>query len=60
MIRRCHDSDFETKDCIFDLCGVKSIHRKMFGVVVTSTLPQREKWLEEVRTTVSYYFPPSS
>ncbi len=48
------------KDCIFGLCGVKNVHRRMFGVVVTSTLEQREKWLGEVSTTVNRYFPLSS
>ena len=47
------------KHCIFDLCGVTNIHRKMFGVVVTSTIRQREAWLEEVRTTVNRHFPHS-
>jgi len=41
------------KDCIFDLCGVKNFHRRMFGVVVTSTLKQREEWLNEVRNSVT-------
>ncbi len=47
------------KNCIFGLCGVKNVHRRMFGVVVTSTLEQREKWLGEVSTTVNRYFPVS-
>jgi putative NADPH-quinone reductase len=47
------------KDCIFGLCGVKNIRRKVFGVVITSTLRQREQWLEEVRITVSSHFPHS-
>ena len=45
------------KQCIFDLCGVKTFHRRMFRVVVTSTPEEREAWLEEVRQTVSSYFP---
>lgn len=45
------------KDCIFDLCGIKNVCRKMFGVVVTSSLPQREQWLREVRGTVDQHFP---
>ena len=45
------------KQCIFDLCGVKSFHRRMFCVVVTSTLEERKAWIEEVRQTVSSYFP---
>lgn len=45
------------KDCIFGLCGVRNVHRRMFGVVVTSTAQQREEWLEEARTIVSSHFP---
>ena len=45
------------KDCIFDLCGVKKFHRKMFGVIVTSTEKQRKKWLEEVKNIVNDHFP---
>ena len=45
------------KNCIFDLCGVKNFYRTMFAVVVTSSMEQREKWLEEVRDTVCRYFP---
>ena len=36
-------------NCIFDLCGVKNIYRKMYGVVCTSTPEQREAWLKDVR-----------
>jgi len=35
--------------CIFDLCGVCSVHRKMFGVIVTSTLTERQAWLREAQ-----------
>ncbi|RLF31962.1 MAG: flavodoxin family protein [Thermoplasmata archaeon] len=35
--------------CIFDLCGVRSFHRKMFTVVVTSTHEQRIAWIEETK-----------
>jgi len=45
------------KDCIFDLCGVRDFYRRMFGVVVTSTLDERRKWLEEVVEKVDEYFP---
>jgi putative NADPH-quinone reductase len=45
------------KACIFDLCGVKNVYRKMFGVIVTSTLAQRQQWLAEVETAVRRYFP---
>ena len=33
--------------CIFDLCGVTNFHRRMFSVVVTSTMEQRMDWIEE-------------
>jgi NAD(P)H dehydrogenase (quinone) len=45
------------KNCIFDLCGVKNFYRKMFRIVVTSTPEERQDWLEEVKETVSCYFP---
>lgn len=40
------------KRCIFDLCGVKTFHREMFGVVVTSTREQRMEWLGHVEDVV--------
>ena len=46
------------KTCIFDLCGVKTFHRKMYRVIVTSMPGQREAWLEDVRGIVNEYFPP--
>lgn len=45
------------RNCIFDLCGVKNFHRKMFNIVITSTQLQREQWLDEVRSTVNQYYP---
>ena len=45
------------RDCIFDLCGVKYFYRRNFGVIVTSTLEQREAWLEEARQLVNRLFP---
>lgn len=36
--------------CIFDLCGVRSVHRRMFRVIVTSTREQRMAWIEEAKT----------
>lgn len=35
------------KRCVFGLCGVRSVRRRMFGVVVTSTPEQRAAWLAE-------------
>jgi NAD(P)H dehydrogenase (quinone) len=44
------------RNCIFGLCGVTNVHRRTFGVVVTSTEQQRTAWLEEVREAVGRYF----
>ena len=33
--------------CVFDLCGVRSFHRRMFTVVATSTREQRLAWIAE-------------
>lgn len=48
------------KNCIFDLCGVKNFYRKMYRVIVTSTVEQRRLWLKDVRETVNKSFPESS
>ena len=45
------------KKCVFDLCGIKNVHRRTFAVVITSTPQQREEWLAEVRVTVTRMFP---
>ena len=45
------------KNCVFDLCGVRTVHRQTFAVVVTSTPQQRAAWLAEVRTAVEQFFP---
>lgn len=45
------------KDCIFDLCGVQDFTRRMFRIIVTSTLGERQAWLEEVTTLVTEKFP---
>ncbi len=45
------------KNCIFGLCGVTTVHRTTFSVIVTSTTSQRDEWLQEVRTIVNRYFP---
>jgi len=44
------------KNCIFNLCGVKVIHRKMFNVLVTSSEKERKKWLSEVEAIVNGVF----
>lgn len=38
--------------CVFGLCGVTTVHRCMFGPVVTSTPDQRRAWLDEVRQAI--------
>jgi NAD(P)H dehydrogenase (quinone) len=35
------------KNCIFGLCGVARVERRVFRVVVTSTLEERQNWLSE-------------
>jgi putative NADPH-quinone reductase len=47
------------KNCIFSLCGVKNFHRRMFGIIVTSTPKQRREWLNEVEEVIDRYFPAS-
>jgi NAD(P)H dehydrogenase (quinone) len=42
--------------CIFNLCGVTAFHRKMFSVIVTSTLVQRRAWLDEVAVLTDSVF----
>ncbi len=48
------------KNCIFDLCGVTSLDRSMFGVIVTSTEEERKTWLAEVHEKVDRDFPVDS
>ena len=45
------------KKCVFDLCGVKHVHRKVFAVVVSSTPEQRHAWLGAVYSIVSAHYP---
>ncbi len=45
------------RDCIFSLCGVPVFHRRMFSVVVASTLEERRRWLGEVADMVKRIFP---
>jgi NAD(P)H dehydrogenase (quinone) len=44
------------KNCIFDLCGVPAFYRKMYRVVVTSTMAERRAWLDEVGEIVGSIF----
>ena len=45
------------KNCVFGLCGVENVYRKMFCVVVTSSAGKRAQWLQDVEDAVSRYFP---
>lgn len=45
------------RHCIFGLCGVPEIHRRMFAVVVTSTVAERKDWLSEVAAIINRFFP---
>ncbi len=44
------------KNCIFDLCGVKTFHREMFNIVITSTDKQRQQWLSTIRNNINRFF----
>jgi NAD(P)H dehydrogenase (quinone) len=44
------------KNCIFGFCGVEDFYRKNYEVIVTSTLEQRQAWLEDVRQTIGVRF----
>jgi NAD(P)H dehydrogenase (quinone) len=45
--------------CICSFCGIPVFHRKMFGVIVTSTEEQRKVWLTEAADLVRQVFPPA-
>jgi putative NADPH-quinone reductase len=46
--------------CVFGLCGVPTIHRRAFSVVVTSSEAEREAWLSEVAATIDRFLPKGS
>jgi len=46
------------KDCIISFCGIPVCHRRMFGIVVTSSEEERKAWLTEVREITRNTFPP--
>ncbi len=48
------------RNCVFGLCGVQQVHRRVFGVVVVSTEEERRAWLREVAEVVRGAFPPGS
>jgi len=43
--------------CIFDLCGVPQVHRRLFTVVITATAAQRAQWLAEAADLARRVFP---
>jgi putative NADPH-quinone reductase len=45
------------RDCIFGLCGVPEIHRRMFNIIVTSTETERIEWLSEAAEIIHRFFP---
>ena len=47
------------KDCVFDLCGVRDFHRRMFRIVCTSTSEERAAWLAETDALIGRIFPKS-
>jgi putative NADPH-quinone reductase len=45
------------KNCVFGLCGVPTVHRRVFNVVITSSEAERTGWLNEVAATIDRFFP---
>ena len=44
--------------CVFGLCCVPNAERRVFSVVIVSTVGERAAWLDEVRAAVRNRFPP--
>lgn len=47
------------KDCVFGLCGVADVRRRMFETVVASTPAMRRAWLDEASALVAQTFNPA-
>lgn len=45
------------KKCVFALCGIEKVHRRIFSVVITSTPKERADWLAEASCTVDQFYP---
>lgn len=45
------------RNCIGGLCGIRQVVRRSFGVICTSTLAQRQAWLDEATALVRATFP---
>ena len=48
------------RNCIFELCGLRSFHRRTFRVVVTSTKEQRAGWIEDAKLLCRSAFEPGT
>jgi len=46
------------KDCICTFCGIPRFHRRMFGVIVTSSEEQRKIWLAGAEELAKHEYPP--
>ncbi len=44
------------KNCILKYCGVETVERRSYGVVVTSSIDERRQWLADVETQVRAMF----
>ena len=44
------------KNCVFGLCGINIFHRRMFNILVTSTLNERQSWLALVKQDIGAIF----
>lgn len=48
------------RDCVLGFCGVRTVERRVFGVVCTSSPEERAAWLHEVADTVHAAFGPQA
>ncbi|MHC1711119.1 MAG: NAD(P)H-dependent oxidoreductase [Solidesulfovibrio sp.] len=48
------------KNCVFGLCGITDVRRRLFGIVLTSTAATRQAWLAEAETLVAGAFGPAN
>jgi hypothetical protein len=39
------------------ICGVPTVHRRMFNIVIASSEAERKEWLSEVAATIDRIFP---
>ncbi len=45
------------RNCIFGLCGIDTVYRETYSIVVTSSGAQRAQWLERTRALLRRAFP---